>query len=235
MRVAVLRPEPDASATAARLTAAGHEPLVAPLLGVEPLTPAWPTGPFAALAMTSAHALAAPRPGDGRLDHLRVFAVGQRTARAAEAAGFQRIETAAGDATALARLIADALPAGAGVLYLAGRDRKPDLERALVGAGLLVSTVETYAVAAVDKLPGQLAAALCHGALDAVLHYSQRSARIFAELAEKAGCGPAAADVLHVCLSADVARGLAGLAPAKVRVAAHPDEPSLLRRIAPVG
>lgn len=81
--VAVVRPEPGASATAKRLRMAGQEPLLAPLFTIEPVIPPDAGhGQFDALMMTSANA--ARHGGDQIRQYpaLPIYAVGQATADA---------------------------------------------------------------------------------------------------------------------------------------------------------
>jgi uroporphyrinogen-III synthase len=61
----------------------------------------------------------------------------------------------------------------------------------------------------VDSLPAGAAAAqaLARGEADAVLHFSRRSARLFAACAAKAGLASQAAGLRHVCISRDAALG----------------------------
>ena len=101
-RLAVLRPEPGNSATAARIVAAGFDAVRLPLFAVEPL--AWTApdpGEYDALLLTSANAV---RHAGTALDRLRgvpVVAVGQATANAARAAGLTVAITGDGDAAAV--------------------------------------------------------------------------------------------------------------------------------------
>ena len=101
-RVWITRAEPGASRTAARLRDMGCEPLIQPLLAVEPLTPPLPDlDRFAALAFTSANGVAAFAALTPRRDR-PVFAVGEATAGAAREAGFVAVRSADGDLTDLA-------------------------------------------------------------------------------------------------------------------------------------
>ena len=133
MRVWVARAEPGAQATAARLVALGHEPVVAPVLAVRPLTPALDLQGIAALAFTSANGVEA----FARLTDLRelpVFAVGRATAKAAHAEGFASVSSADGDVEDLCGLIA----AGAAgpVLWAGAREPAGDLVGMLRACGV---------------------------------------------------------------------------------------------------
>jgi uroporphyrinogen-III synthase len=74
--------------------------------------------------------------------------------------------------------------------------------------------------------PPALIEALRAGAVDAVMHFSRRSADNYLAGANRAGItGPAMA-VCHLCLSAQVAEPLVGAS--QIAVAARPDEAALV-------
>lgn len=230
MRVLVTRPEPEAARTGLCLAELGHSVLLAPLFSCEPLAADIGPEPIDAVLMTSPRTVAMmPAAIHSRLVGLPVFAVGDRTAEVLRAAGFSNVRSAAGDAEALGRLVAAAgLPRGALLLNPGGEARAGDLAGALGKAGLRLRTVALYRMVAVPELPAGAAAALRDGSLDAVLHYSPHAAATFARLVAAAGlAGPARAP-RHVCLSAAVADALRPLAPARVGIAARPDEAALL-------
>ena len=208
MRVIVTRARGDAARTAAALRARGHEALLSPVLEMVGTGVAIDPGEAQAVIATSAHAFAF-LPGEdlARLAHLPVFVVGARTARAAAKAGLAPPRVVAAYAAELAPQIAAALPPAAHLLYLAGHDRKPDLEAALQAQGHVIEVVETYEARAVEALAPEVASALVRGEADAVLHFSRRSARLFAACAAKAGLATQADGLRHVCISRDAALG----------------------------
>lgn len=209
----VLRPEPGAAATIARAQAAGFEAIAAPLFTVMPL--AW-TAPDAqahdALMLTSANAVRHAGPALDLYRSLPVYAVGEATASTAREAGFQDIRTGAGDAAALAALMArDGIRRP---LHLAGRDHRAPvtslaIERCLVYAAEPVAALPVSAHAALEKK----AVALIH---------SPRAGALFARLLAKAGI-----DARHVPAAAISAAAAAGPWFA-VAIAAAPDDGALL-------
>ena len=134
----------------------------------------------------------------------------------------------AGDGEGLSTLVRLTLPRPARLLYLAGRDRKPNLEPSLSAAGIDLEVVETYAAAPLDHWPEAVGRALRDGAIDAALHYSRRSAELALTMSERSGIGDAFLLLHHACLSADVAEPLMAAKAFAVAVAARPDEDSLL-------
>jgi uroporphyrinogen-III synthase len=223
MRVVVTRPQADGERTAALLEALGHEVLVAPLMRIEAMS-ADVAGTWTAIAVTSANAFRSSVPAG--FASLPVFAVGERSAEAARQAGFENVSSANGSAKDLVRLIASRCTgAKAPVLYLAGEDRAGDLVADLAAHGIGAEVKITYRAIA-ESFPSVLAAALESGDVDAVLHFSRRSAELFMDGAKSAGVADPASDVRHLCLSAQAAEPLAGAD--RVVVAVRPEEAALI-------
>jgi uroporphyrinogen-III synthase len=232
VRVLVTRPEPEGGRTATRLRARGHQVRLAPLLRIEPVRDArFGAGPWSGIVFTSANAVRAVA-AHRRFDEfagLPAYAVGARTREAAMAAGFAEVASAEGDVDALARLVAaTAENAGRPLIYFAGSDRAGDLAGALSRVGQAVETVIAYRAVAVGDFDADLCAAIAGGAVDAVLHYSARTASAFVAAAKAAGLSDSAMKIRHLCLSAQVARPLAASGAAAVIVAAAPNEDALL-------
>jgi uroporphyrinogen-III synthase len=225
MRVVVTRPQADGERTAAALEALGHEVLVAPLMRIEPVA-ADLAGTWSAIVITSANALQAGSATAGRVKTLPVFAVGDRSAEAARQAGFAEVSSANGDIEDLVRLVAArAVGAKAPLLYLAGEDRTGDLVAQLAAHGVDAEMKVVYRIVA-EVFPPVLAAALESGDVDAVLHFSRRSAELFIQGAKASGVAGPAEDVRHLCLSSQVAEPLAGAS--RIAVAARPEEAALI-------
>lgn len=229
MRVLVTRPQWDAARTAARLAELGHQAVVEPLLAVEPIAiEKIPQGPFAALAATSANAMRVAG-GMAALDSLRALtlhAVGNRTAIAAREAGFKIAIDADGDAVALAQNLSRYVKPPARVLHLAGEERQQELGPLLAVHGIEVEVLSLYRMHTADRL-GAAAASISAGQVDAVLHFSPRSAATFAALVKQRGLAEAARALRHLCLSHAVAAPLAAIG-VKAEVAAAPNEAALL-------
>jgi uroporphyrinogen-III synthase len=235
MRLVVTRPEPEAQRTAATLRKLGHEVLVMPMLRIESVhDAALGDGPWSAVVMTSANAARAiaTHPRRAELLSLRTFVVGNRTGEVARAAGFADVVSADGEVAALAHLIAQRLPlAATSVLYLAGEDRKGDLEKVLAEGGIDVCPVIVYRAITCRALSDDAKATLRAGNIDGVLHFSQRSAEVFIAAAKGGGMLDNILKVRHYCLSAQVAAAFAGTSARDVHVATHPDEQMLIALI----
>jgi len=222
LRLWVTRARPGAEATAERLAAMGHHPLVSPLLAVRRLTPRLDLTGVGAIAFTSRNGVAAFADLNPERA-LPVFAVGDATAGAAREAGFRHVRSASGDVTALAALIT-AEPVEGAVLIAGPREPAGDLPGALKAAAVQARTAVLYAAVAAPG--GRGLAALKAGKLDGVLIHSPRAARRLADLT--GGLTPAAGPVPAFCISPAAAAPLEDSAAFAPSAADHPDEAALL-------
>src|SRR5665213_824191 len=232
MRVVLTRPQEDSERSAAVLRARGHEVLIAPLMKIETVTTELSTN-WGAIIITSANAATAvaTHPARDELIKLPLYAVGRRSADAARMAGFSDVTAAGGDLDDLLRLVNARRPdATAPVLYLAGEDRSGDLIGDLAVHGIAAELAVVYRAVTVP-FPPSLVAALTEGAVDAVLHFSRRSADNYLAGAKKAGIEQQALKVRHFCLSAQVSEPLVKANAGNIAVARRPDEASLIALI----
>ena len=231
-RALVTRPLRDAGRTADALAARGISALVEPMLKIEFLpAPALDLAGVQALLFTSANgvsAFAAASPERG----LPSFAAGDATAREARVAGFLRVESAAGDARALARLAAARCKPSAGaLLHAAGEDVAGDLAGSLAEAGFTVRREVLYRARAAEAFSPALVGELAAGRLCLALFFSPRTAAVFAKLALRSGIEESCRSV-HACvLSEAVGRALEGVAWREVRVAGRPDHEAMMAEV----
>ena len=236
MAVLVTRPHPDDEATAASLRARGHQVLLAPMLRFEPVAfHDDADARYGAVVVTSANALRGIESHlkGHRLLELPLFAVGEHTADAARRAGFSCVISANGDAGSLrgcvlASVQAKRLKKASTLLYLAGADLAHDLAGELGEHGFRVVTHLTYRMAGVPNLPPEVSNAFAANGIEALLHYSRRSARAFLDAARAAGVEISALAVTQCCISDSVAAVLREAGASQVVVAATPDENALL-------
>jgi uroporphyrinogen-III synthase len=198
MRVLITRPIEDAVRTAVALRAAGHEPLLAPIFAIRPVRHVAPTG-IDALIATSANALRHAQLGDVPRA-TPVFTVGDMTAAEAQSCGFSDVRSASGDSADLAALLRRAMPANSRIAWLCGLHRRDEAIQTLADI-FTIQIVETYENAAMAALPEAIATALKARELDAALHFSRRSADMFAQLVAAAGLEAEAQALLHVFIS----------------------------------
>ncbi|MFN3659600.1 MAG: uroporphyrinogen-III synthase [Pseudolabrys sp.] len=228
MRIAVTRPQLEAERTADALRKLGHEVLVAPLMRVEPIA-ADLTGAWRAVVITSANTPAAVR-DNAAIKALPLYAVGHRSADAAKAAGFTDVTSAGGDVRDLVLLVAERRVASP-LLYLAGEDRAADLVGELAAHGIEAALRVVYR-AVTAPYPDRLVAALQAGEVDAVLHYSRRSAENYVAGGRAAGIVAAALAPRQLCLADTAAAPLVAAGATKVAIARRPDEVSLFELLA---
>ena len=239
MAVLVTRPHPDDEVTAGALRARGFEVLQAPMLRFEPV-------PFhddaderyGAIIVTSANALRAiaPHLGNSRLLKLPLFAVGEHTASTARDAGFHEVKTAKGDAAVLRDLVlasvkSKQLKKGATLLYLAGADLARDLAGELGEKGFTVVTHTTYRMVPASSLPREICDAFVANRIEAVLHYSRRSARAFLDAARSGGVEISALALPQCSISSAVASILRDAGATQVTAAAQADENALFEAL----
>lgn len=169
--IAVLRPEPANSKTAAAIEAAGGTAIRLPLFETQALEWTAPAcAQFDALVITSANTLLRGGPALTHYRSLPAYAVGTASAEAAHSAGFSVVATGKSDAVELLAILE-----AAGVrqaLHLGGRERK------IRPGGVIADSIAVYASEILPP-PGDAAARLA-GSI-ALLH-SPRAAKRLAEL-----------------------------------------------------
>jgi uroporphyrinogen-III synthase len=235
MAILVTRPYPDCESTAAALRARGLEALLAPVLRFA--TVALPAGfdaDVSAVLVTSANALRAVEPQlkGHPLLKLPLFAVGEHTASVARRAGFAKVLSADGDAAALCELVVASFRSRrvkpGPLLHFAGETAARDLTAELGARGIEVTSRVVYRMVPVDRLPDDVCAAFAGGRVEAVLHYSARSAQAFLHAARADGIEISALSIAQCCISNAVAQVLREAGAARVMVAGAPNEAALL-------
>lgn len=219
----VTRTEPFCRLTAKRLSGMGYAPVIAPVLKVVPLRAPVALPVPDALVFTSLQGIRLHRflPA---LAAVPVFAVGDHSARFARTHGYRQVISAAGDVHDLRRTIRDIMPPGASILHLGTARPAGDLAGMLREDGFAARLLPIYDVVEAGEpdlqwMAGELPA------IEHILIHSPRAGRHVADWLSRQApdwCGQA-----H-CISGKAAAPFAGLTHAKVRVAARPDEASLL-------
>jgi uroporphyrinogen-III synthase len=229
MRILVTRPLEDGMEIAARLAERGHQVQLAPLLA-----PRFQDGPplevsghelegVRAILATSANGIRALNRRTARRD-LSIFAVGPQTAEEARKAGFTDVRSADGDAKALAEATMRWVLPDNVLLHVCAEDAPGTLGEMLAHNGFIVRRCSLYTIETATRLPPEVRAALQEGALDAVMLFSPRTARIFCTLADGLPtCGLAA-----LCISPATAKALEPMTFARVVAAERPNQESML-------
>ncbi len=226
MRILVTRPLEDGREIARLLAERGHQALLSPLL-----EPRFQDGPLPedvldgvhAVLATSANGIRALVRRTARRD-LSIFAVGPQTADEARGAGFTDVRSADGDAKALAEATRRWAPPHAPLLHVCSEDAPGTLSDQLSQNGFIVRRCPLYTIEPAASLSPEAIAALRSRALDAVMFFSPRTARIFGQLAE----GLPMDGLTALCISPASAEALASLSFAHIKVAARPNQDAML-------
>ena len=137
--VLLTRPRRDAERFAAALeTRSDVDVLIAPLMEILPIGEPVDTSGYPTLLFTSANAVPQAVPAPGKM----AFCVGDATAAAARAAGFDA-QSARGDAAALIAVLRGARP-GTPILHLRGAHARGDVAEQLTRSGLRTEEIAVY-------------------------------------------------------------------------------------------
>jgi uroporphyrinogen-III synthase len=230
VRALITRPLGDAEMLAEALRVRGVDSAIAPMLSIETLPGVeLDIADAQAVLLTSSNgARALAEATDDR--SVRIYAVGDSTARVARNMKFFRVESAGGDVDDLARLVSQRLdPADGPLLHAAGQVVARDLTSIMINAGFTLRRVVLYSAIPATEMPGTASAALSAGTIDAVLFFSPRTAETFVSLAKKAGLESHCGEVSALCLSQPVADAASKLSWRSVDVAERANQAQLLR------
>ncbi|MEJ7934274.1 uroporphyrinogen-III synthase [Sphingobium sp. AN558] len=213
-QVIILRPQPAAGRTAARVAALGLCPLVHPLFAPQPLdwTPP-PTEDFDAVLLTSANGVRLAGPGIGRYRSLPTYAVGEATALALVQAGFADVTAGTADGSMIAARIAR--DGHRAILHLGGRHVAP------LDPGPL--RIDRIAVYAMNEAPQAAALPATIEPGDILLIHSPRAGERAAAL-----LSPLARETLHIVAISPAAALAAGDGWASVQSSAQPQDDAML-------
>lgn len=226
MRVLLTRPAADSEALAAKIRARGHEPILAPLLTIEP-SDLPPTDDIAGATLVFTSASGARAAQRLRIASPAIYAIGAATAEAARETGYAVAGTADGNVESLAALVASHTQPGARLYHVAGADIAGDLQGALAQRGIALKRYVAYRAIAAATLPAE-AAAFFQGPAGAVLLFSPRTAQILVQLVNAAGPAPRTQRHRALALSEAVGSAARGLAWLSVEIAAAPEADALL-------
>ena len=153
---------------------------------------------------------------------LPVLAVGDTTAERARARGLCHVESAAGDAAALARLAAQRLhPRGAPLLLATGAGQGHGLVADLRARGFRVVRRVCYRASPVRRFPEAATQAILSGRLHAAVFLSAETARTFVRLLPRE-CNDALTHVAALAIGESTADALAPIAWLRISRASSP-------------
>ncbi|HTR87043.1 MAG TPA: uroporphyrinogen-III synthase [Reyranella sp.] len=231
MRVLITRPEREAATLAAALDQRHHTAVIAPLFSLQTLPPpadfADALAACQAVLLTSANGVRALAEASEQR-HKPIYAVGDTTAATAEGLGFTSVTSASGDAAALAGLVRERLdPAAGPLVHVSGADVAGEID----APGFAVRRFALYRAREAETLPENAKSALQARALDVVLLFSPRAARVFVRLIEAAGLSEACRGLTAIAISPAAAQPVAALPFTEVIAAARPSAQAVLDEI----
>lgn len=220
MKLLIIRPQPGADATAHRLRAAGHAPIVMPLFSIEhlPVQSASADG-YDAILLTSGNAARAAAEFLTQAHAKPIYAVGRATASALQSLSVPVAKIGSEGVDALVR--GAAADRHQRLLWLAGEDHSPipQIENVRID-------IETVYRSATVSPPDDFVRQATES--DIVILHSSRAARHFGELC--ANMGVPRADVTLATFSSAIAEA-AGENWGAMIVADAPNDAALLKAI----
>lgn len=236
MHILLTRPEADVKDMQLRLEQLGCTVSCAPLLKIHCNDISEQVIADAALIVVTSRnglrALARSPAALAKARALPLVAVGGATAALARDLGFTSVTAGPGTGRELVPILKAVAAAHPGlIVHLAGDHLAFDLKSAVAADGIEIKVVPAYRSVAVDALPGGVVAALRRREIDAVILMSPRTARVWAELVKDLTANSDLATLTHLCLSDNVAKGLATLAARSalnIAVASVPDSEDII-------
>lgn len=226
MRLLMTRPEPDASHSAQRLRALGHEVIISSVMETK-FSNAPLSGPYETFVVTSrngARALFKLLPNEKKAT---IYTVGDATAELLCDSGFQNVHSASGTVNELVDLITSNNVKQ--LTYICGRDRKGNLEGRLEAKGLSVKLEERYQTEFANSFSQLARDAISNRGLDGVLIYSARSAEAYLEIAERENLSYSTKKLPYFCLAKNITTVFHQGEHKRVFTAATPDENALFK------
>ncbi|GAN68074.1 uroporphyrinogen-III synthase [Acetobacter orleanensis] len=224
--VLVTRPEPGLSETLAAVSAAGWRAYASPALCITPTNLRALPPRFAACVLTSGQGVQAAQAALPLT--CPVYAVGDRTADRARAAGFGRVQSAQGDAEALAALLVrTCTPADGPLLLLSGARQGLELAAHLRKAGFKVMRRVAYTARPVRQVTQEVLSALQAGRITHCLFFSSESAAGWLSALPEA-VRQKASRTTAIVISRKTADVLSGAGWTHIVVARHPNAQAMM-------
>lgn len=208
MNVLITRPEPQAAQTSAKLLDAGFTVFSEPCQVVK--------GIEAVLQSAEGYIITSRNGVEYGLKHVAdkdaiIFTVGEKTAEAAEALGFNVIFAADGDAESLIEVILSRwLHEYGSLVHLSGAEVSTDVSALLSAIGYKAERVVVYEAATLAEPSKATVDAIKNSKIDAVLFYSARAATIFNGWMEQEGLESALQSMQALVMSKRIAERLDG-------------------------
>ncbi|MBX9804501.1 MAG: uroporphyrinogen-III synthase [Alphaproteobacteria bacterium] len=205
MRILITRPQESAAILASQLTHLGHEVTVDSLIHLTPIDPG--TLDLTSLAThetiiaTSQQAIRCLANLTSKRTYI-LWCVGEESAKVAKNLGFQHVHQGGGSAELLLAEFLKAQPSLCKpILHISGDIIRTDIVHELIKMGIEATRMVVYTTHEANTFLPQTLHTLQTNALDAILFYSPRTAKIFKKLCRDTNLDVECACVNAICLS----------------------------------
>jgi uroporphyrinogen-III synthase len=206
------------------ILAAGFEPLYEPLLSIEYVEEGWPEiFGNVPLIFTSSHGVQSYA-GRTEVRGNPVYVVGQNTADTARFLGFSDVRAVAADGNGLASILLT-LPEKEliSAFYIRAEDISRDLSQFLLKNGVSIAEFKAYKAHSAEKFSINLLKSLDNREINAVMFFSSRGAKVFADLIEQYDRAVRLKSTKALCISEAVLKSVSVLPFQQALVARTPD------------
>ena len=223
-KILITKTESDSAELAEAIRKAGFEPLFEPLLTIDYVEEGWPEiAENTSLIFTSSHGVhsfARANPHRG----YPVYTVGTSTAETARLLRFSNVATAAGTVQDLAEMLT-LLPKTAliSAIYVRADDISLNLRQILAKNEVFIDEFTGYKAHAVENLSLNILKTLDNREIYAVMLFSNRGGKVFAELVEQYGRAVRLKPTKALCISDSVLKSVSVLPFQRGIVARTPD------------
>ena len=233
--ILITRPRESAKDFSDELRSLGLNPFSESILEIMPKDFQVPeVKKYQALILTSAHAARIFPVFPEALD-LPVYTVGEQTAEAARAQGYQRVMASEGSGLDLAELLSQSIQdKSIPLLYLRGEDIALSLDDLLKPLGISIESLIVYKAQAVGEFSPKLLKLIDDQQIQAVTFFSKRTALTFMKLAQESGRQDRLKAIKALCLSDAVLECVRSCEWAQTCVADTPDRGGMTALIARV-
>ena len=211
-KIWITRTPPAADGSAKAWRTAGFNPLIGPLLEIEPVAHD-PIPKDTVIIFTSKNAV----------DHIicsgqRVVCVGDATAEKATATGYRDVVSVDGTSEDVTQWVSENLPKTQAICHVSGWHVRGSIIEDLTALGFLAQRIEVYRSMASPNWPDEV--------FSSVVFYSPLAAKTFAEIA--IDMVKDISEVTAICISQAAADELLGLALKSIHIAKRPREDELI-------
>ncbi|MBS0272374.1 MAG: uroporphyrinogen-III synthase [Proteobacteria bacterium] len=181
-----------------------------------------------ALLITSKNALRAIDAQES-LKKIRLYVVGDQTAKLAQDLGFSEVISASGTSHDLQKLILAKAHREKGVLYhLSGHIIKRDIVTGLQNQGFKAERHVVYRIKDINHLPKNLIDDFLHNQISHVMLFSSRTTHLFGTLLKKNKIEKTVKLMTAMCFSQDIAREAECLSWGKIWISPRPNLKNML-------